>query len=26
MFEQRMIDDCIAQGRRNCMPVEAPGR
>ena len=26
MFEQRMIDDCVAQGRRNCMPIETPAR
>ena len=26
MFEQRMLDDCVAQGRRNCMPIEAPAR
>jgi len=22
MVEQRAIDDCVAQGRRNCMPIE----
>jgi cytoskeletal protein RodZ len=22
MVEQRAIDDCAAQGRRNCMPIE----
>jgi cell division protein FtsB len=26
MFEQRMLDDCVAQGRRNCMPIDAPAR
>jgi hypothetical protein len=27
MFEQRALDDCIAQGRRNCAPqIEAPAR
>jgi len=26
MFEQRVIDDCVAQGRRNCMPIETPAR
>jgi hypothetical protein len=26
MFEQRMLDDCVAQGRRNCMPIDAPTR
>jgi hypothetical protein len=27
MFEQRALDDCIAQGRRNCAPaIDAPGR
>jgi hypothetical protein len=26
MFEQRVVDDCLAQGRRNCAPVEAPTR
>jgi hypothetical protein len=27
MFEQRALDDCIAQGRRNCAPaIETPGR
>ena len=26
MFEQRMIDDCVAQGRRNCAPIDAPAR
>ena len=23
MFNQRMIDDCLAQGRRNCAPINA---
>jgi hypothetical protein len=26
MYEQRMLDDCLAQGRRNCAPVDVPGR
>jgi hypothetical protein len=26
MIEQRAIDDCAAQGRRNCAPIEAPAR
>ena len=27
MFEQRALDDCLAQGRRNCAPpIEAPRR
>jgi hypothetical protein len=26
MMEQRAIDDCVAQGRRNCTPVEVPAR
>ena len=26
MIEQRAIDNCLAQGRRNCAPVEVPGR
>ncbi len=27
MFEQRALDDCIAQGRRNCAaPIDAPAR
>jgi hypothetical protein len=26
MFDQRVLDDCLAQGRRNCVPVEAPAR
>jgi hypothetical protein len=26
MFNQRMLDDCLAQGRRNCAPIEAPRR
>ena len=26
MMEQRAIDDCAAQGRRNCAPVELPAR
>jgi hypothetical protein len=26
MYEQRMLDDCLAQGRRNCAPVDVPSR
>jgi hypothetical protein len=26
MLEQRTLDDCLAQGRRNCAPIDAPGR
>jgi hypothetical protein len=26
MFNQRMLDDCLAQGRRNCAPIDAPAR
>ena len=27
MFEQRALDDCIAQGRRNCAPaIQPPAR
>ena len=27
MFEQRQLDDCLAQGGRNCAPaIEAPAR
>jgi hypothetical protein len=26
MIEQRQIDDCVAQGRRNCAPIEVPAR
>jgi hypothetical protein len=27
MFEQRRLDDCMAQGGRNCAPpIETPGR
>jgi cytoskeletal protein RodZ len=26
MIEQRAIDNCLAQGRRNCAPVEVPVR
>jgi hypothetical protein len=26
MFNQRMLDDCLAQGRRNCAPIDAPRR
>ena len=26
MIDARRADDCMAQGRRNCSPVEAPAR
>jgi hypothetical protein len=26
MLAQRDIDNCVAQGRRNCAPVETPAR
>ena len=26
MIDARRADDCMAQGRRNCNPVEAPAR
>jgi hypothetical protein len=26
MVDQRKLDDCLAQGRRNCAPIEAPSR
>jgi hypothetical protein len=26
MVDQRKLDDCLAQGRRNCAPIEAPAR
>jgi hypothetical protein len=26
MYEKRMLDDCLAQGRRNCAPVDVPSR
>jgi hypothetical protein len=27
MFEQRQLDDCVAQGRTNCAPrIDAPAR
>jgi hypothetical protein len=26
MFDQRALEDCLAQGRRNCAPIETPGR
>jgi len=27
LFEQRMLDDCVAQGRTNCAPpIDAPAR
>jgi hypothetical protein len=26
MFEARKADDCLASGRRNCIPIETPAR
>jgi hypothetical protein len=26
MLDARAIDDCLAQGRRNCAPIEVPPR
>lgn len=26
MVKQREIDNCVAQGRRNCVPIETPRR
>jgi hypothetical protein len=26
MLAQRTLDDCLAQGRRNCAPIDAPAR
>jgi hypothetical protein len=26
MFDQRVLDDCLAQGRRNCAPIDVPAR
>jgi hypothetical protein len=26
MVDQRRLDDCLAQGRRNCAPIEVPPR
>lgn len=26
MLDQRALDDCLAQGRRNCAPIGAPSR
>jgi hypothetical protein len=26
MFDQRTLEDCLAQGRRNCAPIETPIR
>jgi len=26
LAEHRRIDDCLAQGRRNCAPVDVPSR
>jgi hypothetical protein len=26
MIDQRAMDNCLAQGRRNCAPVEEPAR
>jgi hypothetical protein len=26
MLDARAINDCLAQGRRNCLPIEVPAR
>jgi len=26
LVDQRRIDDCLAQGRRNCTPIDVPAR
>jgi hypothetical protein len=26
MIDHRKLDDCVAQGRRNCAPIEVPSR
>jgi hypothetical protein len=26
MYNQRLLDDCLAQGRRNCATLELPSR
>jgi hypothetical protein len=26
MYDQRVLDDCLAQGRRNCAPMDVPSR
>jgi hypothetical protein len=26
MYDQRVLDDCLAQGRRNCAPTDVPSR
>ncbi|MBI4273735.1 MAG: hypothetical protein HY659_03405 [Rhizobiales bacterium] len=26
MIDTRKIQDCVAQGRRNCAPIDVPGR
>ena len=26
MLDARAVDDCLAQGRRNCAPIEVPAR
>ncbi len=26
LIDQRKLDNCIAQGRRNCAPIEVPSR
>jgi hypothetical protein len=26
MYDQRVLDDCVAQGRRNCAPMDVPSR
>jgi hypothetical protein len=26
MIDHRKLDDCVAQGRRNCAPIDVPSR
>jgi hypothetical protein len=26
MIDQRQMDNCVAQGRRNCAPIDTPAR
>lgn len=26
MYDQRVLDDCVAQGRRDCAPMDVPSR
>jgi hypothetical protein len=26
MIDQRQMDNCLSQGRRNCAPIDAPAR